>query len=52
MECCIRIHDEEKCGELELYGEDCEICRKEHDEADRGDWLYEQEKDRLMMEGE
>jgi hypothetical protein len=52
MECCIRIHDEEKCGELELFGEDCEICRKEHDKGDRDDWLYECEKDRLMMEGE
>jgi hypothetical protein len=52
MDCLIRIHDEEKCGELELYGEDCEICRKESDEADRGDWLYECAKDIRMMEEE
>jgi hypothetical protein len=53
-ECLIRLHDDEKCWELPNFGLTCEICHKieMQDEGDKADWLYEQEKDIRMMEGE
>jgi hypothetical protein len=52
--CTIQAHDDEKCWELPNFGLTCEICEaiEMQDDGDRGDYLYEREKDRRMMEGE